>query len=162
MRRLVAVFAALLCLGACGGGSGTGDGGGSATTAGGAGGSPATTTLASGAVSGSEYCTLARSYAKAFERFGQPGTSADQRAYYQSASADINKAVSVAPAEIKGEVQTMAGVLQSLVTALESINYDFTRVSSLPPDLIAKLMDRQFIDAATKVSAYSRDKCGIA
>ncbi|MGH9225641.1 MAG: hypothetical protein ACRD2W_18070 [Acidimicrobiales bacterium] len=108
-----------------------------------------------------DYCGLARLYAKAFERFGQPGTSLELRSYYRDATAAMDQALPLAPAEIRSDLPVVADGLKALVAGLEGIGYDFSRVSSLPPNLIARMMSQQLIQASTKVATYSRDTCGI-
>ena len=65
----------------------------------------------------------------------------------------------MAPAEIKGDVQIVADGFNALVSALEPVNYDFTR---LTPDLIARFMSADFTAASTRVAAYSRNVCGVS
>ena len=84
------------------------------------------------------------------------------RAYYRDASTAMDQATRVAPADIKPDLEVVADGLRALVAGLEGIGYDFARVASLPPDLIARLMSRPFVESSTKVATYSRDKCGIA
>jgi hypothetical protein len=108
------------------------------------------------------YCGLARNFSGAFDKIGQPGSStADLRAYYQAAGAAVQQSVGVAPAEIRPDVQVVADALQSLIAALDKINYDLSKISSLPPDLIAKLMSQPFEDSSVRVAAYAKNVCGI-
>lgn len=108
------------------------------------------------------YCGLARNYAGAFDRLGQPGSStSDLRAYYQAAGVAVQQSVGVAPAEIRPDVQVVADALQALIAALDKINFDLNKIGSLPPELIARLMSQQFEDSSTRVAAYAKNVCGI-
>ena len=163
-----AALALLLVLGACsdGGSGGSSESGAPVTTA--AAGAGASTGAGAGGATvvttapGADYCGLARSYARAFERFGQPGSSSDIRGYYRDATAAMTQALAVAPAELRPDLQVVSETLQALVAGLEAINYDFSRVPSLPPELITRLMSRQFVESSTRVAAYSRTNCGIS
>jgi hypothetical protein len=131
--------------------------GGTAPSTGGSPGGTDTTTAPA-----ADYCGLARRYFKAFERFGQPGTSPELRAYYRDATVAIDQALPVAPAEIQPDLAVVSDGLKALVAGLDGIGYDFSRAASLPPDLIIRLMSQQFVQSSTKVATYSRDKCGLS
>lgn len=107
-----------------------------------------------------DYCDLARSYAKAFERFGQPATADDHRSYYRNALAAARRAPAVAPAELRADVVVVADGLQALVAGLEGIDYDFARVSYLPAQVITKLMSGPFVESSRKVADHARQSCG--
>jgi len=111
---------------------------------------------------GADYCGLARQYFKAFERFGQAGTPSELRSYYRDASAAVDRARQVAPTEVRADLEVVADTLGALTAGLEGIGYDFSRVGSLPPELVARLRSQQFIDSSTRVASYSRDRCGIS
>jgi hypothetical protein len=160
MRRLLspALLMALVLVG-CSGGSKSDSGRAAATPttaapAAGAGQSPGSTF--SGKES-SDYCRLARSYDDASSRLGQGGTP-EVRQLFRDASRDVKLAVDVAPPEIRSDVRVVADGFGALVAALESVNYDFTK---LPPDLIARFMSQEFVDASTNVGRYSHDVCGL-
>ena len=128
----------------------------------GKGGSVTTATTVAGGGPVTDYCGLARLYAKAFERFGQGGTALDVRSYYRDATQAMAQAQKVAPAEIKADLDVVADGLRQLVAGLDTIGYDFTKAPSLPPALITRLMAKDFVDASSRVAAYSRDKCKIS
>ena len=149
----------MLLLGAC---RDTPEGGGTGNAAEAPTGVTTTSAPNVAATQGDEYCGYARLYAKGFERFGQSGTSLEVRSFYRDATAAMQQAQRVSPAEIKADLDVVADTLKALVAGLEGIGYDFTKVSSLPPDLIQRLMSQEFVDASRKVASYSRDKCGIS
>ena len=160
--RLAAAGIVAVTLAACGGDKGAGSNAdnGSGTTAAGAGaGAPGTQpvdTKFTGAGS-ADYCKLARTYQDASSKLGA-GASPDLRQLFQDAARDIKAAVDVAPAEIKKDVQTVADGFTALVGALATVNYDFTK---LPPDLIVRFQSQDFMNASTRVGAYSKTVCGI-
>ena len=162
--RLLAAGIVALTLVACSGDDGGGKGAG-ATAA-------ASTTVATAAntppqpvdtaftgAGSAEYCKLARTYADAQGKLNPSNTTPDLRQLFRDAARDIKAAVAVAPAEIKGDVQIVADGFNALVSALEPVNYDFTR---LTPDLIARFMSADFTAASTRVAAYSRNVCGVS
>lgn len=106
-----------------------------------------------------EYCKLARTYADAQSKLNPTNTTPDLRQLFQDAARDIKAAVAVAPAEINKDVQVVAEGFNALVTALASVNYDFTRLSA---DLIARFQSQDFMTASTRVGAYAKNVCGVA
>ncbi len=160
MRRLLspALLMVLVMVG-CGGGSKRDpeQAGGTPTTGALAPGPRQSSKSAPGANGASDYCRLARSYDDASNRLGQ-GNAPEVRQLFRDASRDVKLAVDVAPPEIRSDVRVVADGFGALVTALENVNYDFTK---LPPDLIARFMSQEFVDASTNVGRYSRDVCGL-
>lgn len=165
MSRLIAVATLLGVAGACSSGGGTNRAEAppapTPTTAASARPGNSVDTVFTGQGSAT-YCGLARNFSGAFDKIGQPGSSADDlRAYYQAAGAAVQQSVGVAPAEIRPDVQVVADALQALIAALDKINYDVSKITSLPPDLISKLMSQQFEDSSVRVAAYAKNVCGV-
>jgi len=171
VRRVAAGVVALLLAGAGAGCSSGGSSGGGGAASGAADQGPTTTVASAGSAAtqpvdttftgkgSGEYCKLAKTYADAQSKLGPTNTTPDLRQLFQDAARDIKAAVAVAPAEIKNDVQVVADGFNALVTSLASVNYDFTR---LTPDLIARFQSKEFMDASTRVAAYSRTVCGVS
>lgn len=66
----------------------------------------------------------------------------------------LEKAADVAPAEIKGDVRSIADVLGGLAASLDRIGYDFTKVSQADLQAILTLGP-----AATRLQAYVSRFC---
>lgn len=101
------------------------------------------------------YCQLSKSYADAAARLG-PNPDAQLRQAYEDAARDMQAAVAVAPAEIKGDAQIVADGFGGLIAALQGVDYDFTR---LPPDVVARFMDDDFRRASIRLTAYGKNIC---
>ena len=167
LSRLGAVLLALSLV-ACSGGSDSGDGrtaaaasdttGADDGAAGGAGRDAPTTVDTTFTGQGSaDFCQKYRTYAEGFNRLGEGSTPA-LRALYANAAQAAKEAVDVAPDEIRADARVVADIFSSLVTALEGVNYDFTR---LPQEFVAKFMSTELETASTRLEAYGRNVCRV-
>jgi hypothetical protein len=105
-----------------------------------------------------EYCRLAKTYADASSRLGEAAT-ADMRRMFRDAARDVKLAVDAAPGEIQSDVRIVADGFGALVDALETVDFDFTR---LPPDLIARFLTEEFVTATVRVSQYNIRICRVS
>jgi hypothetical protein len=154
MRKLIALLALSAALvGACGGSgdktknaSATGD---TTTTA-----KAAETATGGGAnASFSDFCG-----AKAGVTAPNPAefTSGDIKNTFEGMVANIDKAAKYAPAEIKGDVKVVGTAYKSFVSALASVNYDFSKVD---PSKLQSIATPDVQAAAQRISAWVTAHC---
>ena len=159
LRPLAGVLAAALwslALTGCGGGSNDKQAASALTTVAA---SPASSQPVDTSFTGegsADYCRLARDYSESSKKFNAPNTPDELRQVFQEAQNDIQSALAVAPPEIKGDVQTIATGLGSIVKAMEAAGYDVNRVGATAPSLPSN-----FDAASQRVDAYTRDVCHL-
>lgn len=101
------------------------------------------------------FCDLARSYVEQFT--GQsPGDARGFGQALQEAQAIVLEMQEVAPAEIVGDVLSLADVLGVIVPALEAAEFDLSQV---PPEALQRLQDPDFQASATRLQAYIESAC---
>jgi hypothetical protein len=106
-----------------------------------------------------QFCALAKTYGdKSGQLVPSLNNPAQLRTLFKDLQAAVKQAVDVAPSEIKSDVTLLAGFYNDFATALDKVNYDFTKV---PPDISRKLQDPQFQAAATRLDAYTKQVCGL-
>lgn len=105
-----------------------------------------------------QFCALAKTYA-ANQASVAGGAAPQLKAAAQDARTAITQAVTLAPAEIKPDVQVVATAFSSVVAELEKVNYDTTK---LTPAAFAPLSTKEFQAAATRFTAYGRAVCGLS
>lgn len=106
-----------------------------------------------------EYCRLASDYAVASKQLmGQGGANPDLKQLFRDAAESITQAVGLAPPEIQSDATIVARDFGALISGLENVDYDFTRV---PPDVIARLQSAEYKMASTRIEAYSKNVCRI-
>ena len=69
----------------------------------------------------------------------------------------VAESATIAPAEIKRDVEVVADAFTTLVRELEAVNYDITRI---PPAVALRFMSAELESASTRVEAYARNVCG--
>lgn len=106
-----------------------------------------------------EKTTPTRTYTERFSSVGSNPSPAQLRTVAQEGQTAITQAVAAAPAEIKPDVEVLARTFGNLITELERVNYDATR---LPPGALQALQAPEFTQATTRFQAYSRSVCGIS
>jgi hypothetical protein len=106
-----------------------------------------------------QFCTLARTYNDRFTQVGTNPTPAQLRIVAREGQTAITQAVTAAPAEIKNDVQVLANAFGSLLSELEKVNYD---VSKLPPSAVTSLTAPEFQASTTRFQAYLRTVCGVS
>jgi hypothetical protein len=180
-------FGVVLGLAACGGDSGSSsapkDTGGAATTA--SSGAAASDSSGSAAVTdatgsgsttavpnfsgkgGAAFCNEVKSFQNDFanSNLATSSSPADLKKNYQQVQDALKKLESSAPNEIKADVKTVADAIGVLTKALDSVNYDVTKLAS-DPQAAAKLQSavssQQFQDASKRLDAYGSQVCGIS
>ena len=140
--------------------SGTGGQGASSTSD--PGGGPTSTlrptdTSFSGQGSG-EFCTEARAYSERSGGLDPSATPAKLRADATEGQRAIARAVALAPAEIKPDVEVLSAGFTALLAALAGVNYDVTKVT---PGMLAPLQAPEFGRATQRFQAYVRDVCKV-
>lgn len=156
-RTLAACGVALLVLAGCSGG---GDDEAAPTTS-----TPAPTTTVRPVdtsftgQNSAEFCGLARTYNERFAGVGPNATPAQLRTLAREAQTAISQAINAAPAEIKPDVEVIARTFGTLLTELEKVNFEVTR---LPPTAVQALQAPEFAQATTRFQAYSRAVCGVS
>lgn len=105
-----------------------------------------------------EFCALARTYTDRSGTVNQARTPDELRAGVRESQTAINQVVSTAPAEIKGDVQSLANAFGVLFTELERANFDPTKVSLTA---FAPLQSPEFAQSTARFQAYVRTVCGI-
>ncbi len=155
MRRLLvsAALAAVLGLAGCGGGGDDDEAAPPTTVA------PPTTAAVGNDQAGTPFCQLAKTYT---EKYASILTVANDPPRLRTATTDaesaIRQAQATAPAEIKGDVTTVAGTASQVLAALQRNNFDLSRT----PDVVTKLQEPSFTSALANVNRYGRAHCGIA
>lgn len=105
-----------------------------------------------------QFCALAKTYTERFANVGANPSPAQLRTVTREGQTAITQAVSAAPAEIKADIQLLATTFTGLMTELEKVNFD---VSRLPPTALGQLSSPQFQAATTRFQAYTRTVCGV-
>ena len=149
---------ALLLLTSCSGG----DDDDAATTT-----SAPATTLAPGATTAptftgqnsAQFCALARTYNDRFTSVGPNASATQLRTVAREGQTAISQAVSAAPTEIKADVEVIAQTFTALLTELEKVNFEVTR---LPPASLQSLSAPDFQASTVRFQAYLRSVCGFS
>jgi hypothetical protein len=105
-----------------------------------------------------QFCGLARTYNERFTSVGTNPTPTQLRTVAREGQTAITQAVSAAPAEIKTDVEVLARTFGALLTELEKVNFEVTR---LPPAAVQSLSAPEFQQSTTRFQAYIRSVCGI-
>jgi len=103
-----------------------------------------------------EFCQLITTFTAGSQNLSPSATPADLEASLSEALTAIDKAVSVAPAEIKGDVSAIAGAFQTVVDELAAAGYDISKVNS---SVLQALQSPGFLDAVTRLQAYLTNVC---
>jgi len=106
-----------------------------------------------------QFCDLARTYSERFSSVGSSPTPAQLRTVTREGQTAIAQAVNAAPAEIKPDVQVLANTFGNLLSELEKVNFEITR---LPPAALQGLQAPDFTQSTTRFQAYIRTVCGIS
>jgi hypothetical protein len=140
--------------GAASGASGAASGAGSAA-------SPAASSAAIKGDSNSKFCTIAVAEQEQEDKTASAITGdspQDLQKFEEQAIAALPAFVAAAPSAIKGAVQTLAAADQKFFTALKAAGFDYTK---LDPTIVSTFEDPQFTAAATTVTDYLTQVCGI-
>lgn len=151
MRRAALLIAAtaMMFTAACGNGSSKKNASANATV-----GSGTTTTVKFSGSSSSKFCDLARSLAQKTK----VGPNVDLRKVYQDFDNEAPQIEAAAPAAIKADVETVVAGIRAFKNTLAAVNYDATK---LDPASVQALQDPKFTEAATRLSQYYQQVCGV-
>lgn len=105
-----------------------------------------------------EFCNEARTYSERSKNVAAPSTPAQVRSVAQEGQAAINQAVNLAPTEIKPDIQVIAAAFGSMLSELEKVNFD---VSKVTPATFAKLQEPQFATSTQRFQAYVANVCKL-
>ena len=105
-----------------------------------------------------EFCALAKTYNDRAGTVGPGSTPAQIRTGAQEGLTAINDAVSAAPAEIKPDVEVVAGAFGTMVAELEKVGFDTTKA---PPSAFTPLQAPEFQASTARFQAYMTQVCGI-
>ncbi len=159
MRTTLACGVALLVLAGCSGGD---DEDAAPPTSAAAGGPSTTVRPVDTSFTGqgsAEFCNLARTYTDRSTSLAASATPAQLRTVAGEGQRAIAQAVTVAPAEIKGDVTVLSTAFGTLLSELEKVNYDATKVT---PATFAPLQAPAFATSTQRFQAYVRDVCKIS
>ena len=114
-------------------------------------------TTAPSRIIGGPFCEHALGFNEQNARVGPELPNPQQlRTTFEQAAKTIEDAERVAPAEVKADVEVLASTFRQFVTALEQVNFDFTK---LPPAQIATLQSSEVTAAGERLDAYVRQNC---
>jgi hypothetical protein len=99
---------------------------------------------------------LAKTYNDRFTSVGTSPTPAQLRTLAREGQTAITQAVNAAPTEIKPDVQVIANTFGGLLTELEKVNFEATR---MPPSAFNSLSSPEFTASTTRFQAYIRTVC---
>ena len=103
-----------------------------------------------------QFCALARTFNDRSASVGSNPTPAQLRTVAREGQTAINQAVNAAPAEIKKDVEVIAGGFTVFLGELEKVNFD---ASKLPPSAVQSISSPDFQQATTRFQAYFRSVC---
>ena len=106
-----------------------------------------------------QFCNLARTYNDRFTSVAPNATPAQLRTVAREGQTAIRQAQEVAPAEISGDVQTIATTFSELLADLERANFDTTK---LTPATFTRLQAPEFQRSSQRFQAYLRDVCKVS
>jgi hypothetical protein len=104
------------------------------------------------------FCELLRSFESSSKSAPAIGDPSALRDAFRTAESSVKQAVALAPAEIKPDVTRLSSVYSEFLAALDTVNFDFSKMS---PATVASLASQGTRDAATRVEAYTRTICKV-
>jgi hypothetical protein len=108
---------------------------------------------------GGSFCTLMRKDDNAFKGADIATKSAgDLKGLYANVVPELERAQSDAPDAIKSDFATLVTGMKALVKALETADYDVTKLN---PDSFKGLADTKFVAASEHITTYIAQHCGI-
>jgi hypothetical protein len=106
---------------------------------------------------GETFCGLLRSYQEQRDRLSNTNLT-DLKPLMTEAETGLKALVAAAPAEIKSDALVVAAGFERLLTVLEGVNYDATKLN---PDALAGLQTPEIQASSERLEAYSQKICGI-
>ena len=108
---------------------------------------------------GGDFCALMRKDDNAFKGADiATKSSTDLKALYANVVPELERAQSDAPDAIKSDFGSMVTGMKALVKALETADYDVTKLN---PDSFKGLADSKFVTASEHIATYIAQHCGI-
>jgi hypothetical protein len=117
-----------------------------------------TTEAASSAGGTGAYCGLAAKY-QGLEKLNPSGDINSIRASLEAARDALDRAVDVAPTEIKADVRVIADAYRPFIAALVKVNFDFTKINPSDPGFVG-IQKPEVAAAAQRIAAWSSAHCG--
>jgi len=103
-----------------------------------------------------EFCRFITTFTQGSQNISPNATPAELEASFREALAAIDQAVSVAPAEIKGDVVVIADTFENVVTAVSTANFQLDLVDAT---VLQALQSEAFLDGVTRLQAYLTTIC---
>ncbi|MEA2900191.1 MAG: hypothetical protein QOH36_78 [Actinomycetota bacterium] len=107
-------------------------------------------------VGSAEFCAFIPSLLDASQSVPASATPAQIKAGLETSLTAFDEAVAVAPPDIKDAVVTISDAVRSVASALETANYDVTKID---PAAAQRLLEDRFSDASVRLKAYLDKYC---
>lgn len=104
-----------------------------------------------------EFCQYVNTFTTGSQAISPSASPAALQASITEAQTAIDKAVSVAPGEIKGDVEIVATTFKQVTDAVTAAGFDITRMNV---EAVAPLQSDAFLDSVTRMQAYLANICG--
>lgn len=101
----------------------------------------------------SDYCDLARSFAKV-----PASISSDPKAAFAQFDSLVGRLLKTVPSTIKGDANTLVAGIRTLEDAVKAANYD---VKNVNPAALSTLQDPKFMTASDRIDEYDQQVCKI-
>jgi hypothetical protein len=88
-----------------------------------------------------------------------PSRAAESKAQVDELEGQLDQAVTKAPAQIKDDVQTLAGAVRPLFDAIRKSGYDLNHIDL--SSITATANDTKVQDALQRVTTFVKDRCGL-
>ena len=164
VRAIVAAVATATLLASCGSSSakssaGSGSNSGSTSSSSPGSGQTSATTAKSFSGNGSgDFCSLVRGTADKVTNPSIPTNPSDWKAAFENAKKGLDEARDKAPAEIKGDLTTIADAYSQLVDAVDAANGNLPQAAS---SFGATFSSQKFKDAVTHLEQYLSTVCKL-
>ena len=103
------------------------------------------------------FCALSKTYNERFGNLNTGSSPAQLRASTAEGRTAITQAAAAAPAEIKPDVQVIANAFTTILSELEKVNFDISKMS---PTAVASLQAPEFQASTARFQSYLRTVCG--
>jgi hypothetical protein len=103
-----------------------------------------------------EFCRFITTFTEGSQNVSPTASPAELEASFREALTAIDQAVSVAPGEIKTDVESIANTFEGVVTAVSTAEFNLDRVDA---SALAALQSEGFLDSVTRLQAYLTSIC---
>ncbi len=103
-----------------------------------------------------EFCQFITTFTEGSQSLSPNATPAELEAEFREALGAIDQAVSVAPAEIKGDVEVIADTFERVVTAVSTAGFQLDQVDA---STLQELQSENFLDGVARLQAYLTSVC---